>query len=179
MNLRANVRLLLRSSGSWIAVLAIPVLANVLLWRALVMPQRSRLLTWQNEQRLTELKPKLAALVSESEAMLTQMERGGVHDDASEAMQTIQRLAGRHRVQLKELSASGAQTTKKADAHGLTAAAVQVQVSGRFSRLARWISDVEATSGLLIDSLTLAPGKNVGEPHQLTVQLSALVGEAS
>lgn len=178
MNTRLNFRLLLRSSGVWGAVIAVPLLANILLWKAMVMPQRGRLLSWQNEQQLTALKPKLAALVSESDAMLAQLERSSLHDDPSEAIQMLQRLADRHRLQLKELSA---QAMDKAESRGSggSSVPVSVRVSGRFSKLAHWLSDVEGHTSLRIDSWTLEPGKEPGEPHQLSVQLSALVGGAS
>ena len=179
MDTRLNLRLLIRSSGVWIAVIAVPLAVNLFLWKALVVPQRNQLLTWQNEQRLTELKPKLAALVSESDAMLNHLDRTSLHDDPSEAMQVLQRLADRHRLQLKELSAQGAQAKGKADSRaGGSSVPVSVRVSGRFSKLAHWLSDVEGCTGLRVDSWTLEPGKEPGEPHQLNVQLSALVGGA-
>ena len=178
MSARVNLRLILRSSGLWLAVIAVPLAVNLFLWKALVVPQRNQLLTWRNEQRLTELKPKLAALVSESDAMLNHLDRTSLHDDPSEAIQILQRLADRHRLQLKELSVQGAQTKGKTDSRAGSSVPVNVRVSGRFSKLAHWLSDVEGQTGLRIDSWTLEPGEEPGDVHQLNVQLSALVGGA-
>ena len=50
-----------------------------------------------------------------------------------------------------------------------------VDVRGRFSKLAHWMSEVEAQSGLQIDAWTISAGEKPGGPHTLTVNLTAFI----
>ena len=186
MNTRVSLQTVIRSYGIWIALLAVPLVVNGVIWTTMVVPQRTQLTAWRDTQRLTKIKPTLESALSESHRMLVDVERTGfASDDPSAVMQAVQRLAGLHRVQIKEVSAQGqqartAQTAKSADHSipGFAAMPMDLQVTGHFSKLGRWISAVEAQSGLQIDSLAITAGKEPGEPHQLTVHLTAFLREA-
>jgi len=97
-------------------------------------------------------------------------------DDPAAVMQAVERLAGRHHVQLKQLSAVG--TTASAEhatgsANGVIP--VEVEATGRFNQLAHWMSDVEARSGLQMDSWELAPIKTAEQSYRLTVRMTAFL----
>ena len=95
-------------------------------------------------------------------------------------MPAIKKLAGRHHVQVQQLNVSGAMA-ESAD-HGTLPAGktvpVELEATGRFSQLARWMSDVERQSGLQVDSWDLVPAKAAGQSYRLTVKMTALLGGA-
>lgn len=178
MSHRLNIRLLLKSGGLWIGLLAIPLAANLMIWKLVLVPQQRKLSTWRNEEQLNRLKPKLAELLNESQQVLSDAQRARLDsDDPSAAMQVVQRLAERHRVQIKQLSAEG-QGKAEREADGFSTVPINLQVTGRFSKLAHWISEVETQPGLHIDSWHLVPGKEADAPHELTVHLTAFLGGA-
>ena len=190
MNTRVSLQTVIRSYGLWVALLAVPLVVNGIIWTTTVIPQQAQLAAWRDTQRLATVKPALESALSESHRMLVDVERTGfASDDPSSVMQAVQRLAGLHRVQIKEVSAQGQQArarqgkdqvARAADRSipGFAAMPMDLQVSGHFSKLGRWISDVEAQSGLQIESLAITAGKEPGEPHQLTIHLTAFLREA-
>ena len=175
-----NRRSLTSRYGPGLAVVIIPLAVNVAVWRALVVPQQVTLRAWQNAQVLTELQPKLEALLSDSRQTLTEWRRTTfASDDPSAVMQVVQRLAGHHHVELKQLSASGAVVSA---AHAALpsqgAVPMEVEATGRFGQLARWLSEVETQSGLQVDAWDLAPAKAADQSYRLTVKLTGFLREA-
>jgi hypothetical protein len=181
MSTQISWQTIVRLSGKWVALLVLPIVANIFVWRVVVVPQQATLNDWRDTQAMIQLKPKLAALVSESGPLLKQWEQTGFEEgDSAAVMQTLQRLADRHRVQVKELTAQGRQKqAKAAPAAPSGTVPVSLQVSGRFSKLAHWISDVESTAGLQIDDWSMSPGQGKGEPHQMTVSITAFTRKSS
>lgn len=153
----------LRSYGAWALVLAVPLLVNGAIWATLVIPQQRQERAWRARRAMTELKPKLETLVTTSHRLVAEAERSGeAPRDPAAAIQLVQRLADRQHLRLSTLKAGGkaAPTT------------VGVEASGRFSKLARWLGDVEAQPGLLIESWHMTPGEQPGEPARATVALA-------
>lgn len=176
MNLSFSFRTLVRTYGLWAALLAIPLIVNGLVWRLVVVPQQARVEAWRDTHRLAEAKPKLDATLAESRRLLMDLDRTSFSsDDPSSVMQAIQRLAGQHRVQVKQVSAEGERAGQDKTIAGYTTIPIKLQVSGRFSTLAQWMSAVESQAGLQIDSWTMTQGKESNEPHQLTVDLTAFL----
>ncbi|MDP3704149.1 MAG: type II secretion system protein GspM [Candidatus Omnitrophota bacterium] len=156
----------------WAALFVAPLAINLLVWAALVRPPQQQRHRWQDARSLAELKPKLDGLLAESHRMLMDAERTGfTSDDPSSVTQAIDRLAGRHRVTLGKID------TKQDQSKGLgdTALSLTVDVRGRFSKLAHWMSEVEAQSGLQIDFWTISSGEKPGDLHTLTVNLTAFL----
>ena len=175
---RVSIQSLTRRYGPWLGLLLFPLALNLLAWRALVLPQRANLGAWRNTQTLTELQPKLATLLSESHQVLTEWRRTAfTSDDPSAVMQTVQQLAGRHHVDVRQLNVSGmmAETAEPGALPAGGSAPVEIQATGRFNQLTRWMSDVETQSGLQIDSWILVPGKASEQSSQLTVKMTALL----
>lgn len=175
MTVRWKPRHSLKGYLPWAALFVAPLVVNFLVWAVLVRPPQQQARRWRNATALAELKPKLDALLAESRRMLMDVERTGFSsEDPSAVTQAIDRLAGRHRVAL------GTIDTKRDQAKGRseTVMTLTVDVRGRFSKLAHWMSDVEAQSGLQIDSWTLSAGEQPGDLHTLTVNLTAFLREA-
>ena len=166
MNPLDTRRSVVRSYGKWALVLAVPPLVNCAIWVTLVIPQHRQEQSRRSMRMMTELKPKLDTLLDTSSRLVTAAKQSWRDSkDHSAAIQLVQRLADRQHVRLSTLKAGG------------KAAALDVEASGRFSKLARWLGDVEAQPGLLIESWNITPGEQPGEPAHATVKLST-VGEA-
>lgn len=177
MNTRLSFRILLQSYGRWVLVFAVPLLVNVLLWQALVEPQRASVKNARDAQTIATLKPKLEALTIESRQLRAKSgQTAFAQDDPSSVMQMVQRLASRHRVVVKELSSRG-QSEKKSSRSiaGYSTVPVDLQVTGRFNQLAHWISAVESQPGLQVESWTLSPGKDAADATSLTIALTAFL----
>ena len=179
MNARPSLRMPLRSYGPWLAVVAIPLAVNVVVWRALVVPQQASLRAWRNTRVLTELQPKLAALLSQAHQTLAEWQRTSfASDDPSAVMQVVRQLAGRHHIDVHQLDVSGDSAAPAAE-HGALpvkgTVPIKFEATGRFNHLARWISDVERQSGLQVDAWELTPSTAADESCRLTVTMTALL----
>ena len=177
MNTRISLRIVLQSYGRWALVFAVPLAANLLLWRVLVEPQRASVRNARDAQAIATLKPKLEALTNESRQLRAKSgQTAFTQDDPSSVMQMVQRLAARHKVAVKELSSKGqTEKTPGRSIAGYSTVPIDLQVSGRFNQLAHWISAVESQPGLQVESWTLAPGKDAADPTSLTVVLTAFL----
>ena len=183
----SNLRGLITEHRQWVA-LVVPLLVNGAMWLAVVMPRHQALQRHEGAQGLIALKPRFVALLEESQRLL--MEGSGsanlTGNDASAAMQVIERLAGRCRLEIAEMRAgerSQADAGRGRRGRGRTEPAastvpIDVSLSGRFQKLANWMSDVEGEGGLRIDSFTLTSAEQPDGDHQLTVKLSVLLGAA-
>jgi len=104
MNTRLSLRTLVRTYGLWVAVLSIPLIVNSLFWSLLVVPQRGQVRIWHDAKVVAALKPKLDAVLIESQHVLMESERTGfASQDPSAVMEAIRRLSGAHRVDVKEI----------------------------------------------------------------------------
>ena len=176
MTVRWKPRHSLKGYLPWAALFVAPLVVNLLVWAVLVRPPQQQASRWRDAQALAELKPKLDALLADSRRMLMDVERTGFSsEDPSAVTQALDRLAGRHRVELGTIDTKQEQQAK---GRSETAMTLTVDVRGRFSKLAHWMSEVEAQSGLQIDSWTLSAGEKPGDLHTLTVNLTALLREA-
>ena len=180
MGVRLNFRIVTQRYGRWLLVLALPVLANGLLWRKLVVPLQADLQQWHDKQTLTTLRPRLEELLGESRRLVSAWERNRPFvDDPAAALQAIQRLADRHKVRLTQRTAGGVRATgrgrgREAEAEArvsVEAVTLDLEAAGRFSKLAHWLSDIEAQPGFQVESWAFTPAKEAGEPLQLTVKL--------
>ena len=52
---------------------------------------------------------------------------------------------------------------------------MDLEVRGSFSKLLRWMNEVEKQTGLEIDSWKIISGENPGDPHKLTVNVSVFL----
>jgi len=175
-----KLRTVIASAGWIVALLTIPLVVNLVMWRTLVIPQRQQLQILRDEQRLDALRPTLERLLAESRRMLKQVEAAHfTTDDPTAVMQLVQWLAQRHHVQIKDLSAQGQSQRPTKDASPrLSTLPIELAVTGRFSKLAHWLSDMESQVGLQVDAWTLTSGKEPDAAHQLTVHLTAFLEEA-
>lgn len=162
-----SVRAALRQALPLALMLSLPLAVNLLVWRGVLVPQQRHRQALRQALAATEVKPALETALGEGHQLLAAWKATGFSaSDPAAVMQTIQRLAGRHGLQIKELH-GGSQ-----HAAGETMP-LELEVAGRFSKLAHWLSDVEQCAGLHIDTWTLTPGPEPGAPHRLTIKLTA------
>lgn len=185
----SETRRLLRQ-GSWAVVLLGPLIVNAIVHAALVAPQQATMSNWQETQWLLQQKPKLESLLARSHRLL--MDWGQARftvEDPAEPLQVIQQLAGHHGVQIVSAKTSGhafddtarGRRGKKRPpagqpgqaASGVSITPLVVEVAGSFSRLAQWLSALEAYAGFQIEFLQLEPERELNLPHRLTLKLNA------
>ena len=171
-----NISALIRSGGLWILFIAAPLLVNGIVWRGFVVPQRTQLLAWHDAKSLIALKPKLKELLAQSRQI--RMEWAGTafsKKDYAGVMQTIQQSAGRYGIQVTETRTKGESIQQSA---GQTTIPLELEVTGSFSKLARWMSDVETQEGFQIDSWTLKKTSEQVPQLQLSVKMTVYLGGA-
>lgn len=173
---------LMKRYGIGAAILILPLLVNGFLWKSFTLPQQARLREWREKRLFIELKPKLEAVLGESRQLLIGWEKASfVREDPAAAIQAIQRLVGRHRVEIKEIRAeedeSLRQDAKQAQraTPGFSTMSLNLAVTGSFDRLARWISGVEAQPGLQINSWELESGEESNQPHSFTGDITVFL----
>ena len=165
----------LRSLGRRAALLAVPLALNLVIYAGAVRPLQASVTTSRQARRLNTLRPALESAVTESSHILALWRRTGFSaSDPSAVMETLRQLATTHGVHIATLD-SGAQTTA-----GGTSMPLELEVSGRFGRLAHWLGDLETRSGFRIESWAFARnGQEARDPERLTIKLTALLRGAS
>lgn len=178
----SNFLPLARRYGPAALLLTLPLIVNSVIWGNLTVPQREKLQEWRDQQRFIELKPKFEAVLLESQKTLGHWEQTSFSkEDPSAAMETIERLAGHHRLEIKgihlrekESNQPGAEQTKQ-DNPFFTTMSLNLNVAGSFDRLARWVNDIEAQSGLRIDSWKLASATASKQTPRLDVNITVFL----
>ena len=161
----------------WVAVLVGPFLVNGALWLCLVRPQRAALRAWRDVQAVTEIKPRLEASLAESQQALLEWEKTSqLGGEASSVRPTVQQSAERYGLQVNKISVQERGGWQgRGPVSGLSPLSLELDVTGNFGKVARWMSDLETQSGMQIDSWTLTAGADPGEPHKLAIKLTAFV----
>lgn len=175
-NTRVNPAVVARQYGGLALALAAAVGLNAALWACFVLPQRAKVDAWLEAKRMAESKPKLEALLTQSRALLQDGQQVQfTRQDPAVVMQTLQRLAGTHRVQVTQLQTEGQDGRSPKEERalaGLTSMPLRLQLAGSFSKLARWISAVESQPEFQIESLTLAPSESDSSSRSVNCTLS-------
>lgn len=161
-----------------------PAMINGILWVAVVIPHQHRLQAAQEASTLTTIQPRLEALVKESrETLLRETASDAMGEDRSAPMTLVRNLAQRHRLEIAELRVQGSRAAPAAKRRGAEPAAqasaertipVDVELVGPFHRLARFISDLEATTTLQMESWTLGGYEEATRSSRLKAQLIVL-----
>ena len=164
----AASRTALRRALPLALMLSLPLAVNLAVWRGVLVPQQRHRQAIRQALAATEVQPVLESALVEGHQLLAAWKTTGFSaSDPAAVMQEIQRLAGRHGLRIKELHGGlqqiGVGTTMP----------LELEVTGRFSKLAHWLSDVESCAGLQVDTWTLAPGSEPGGQHRLTIKLTA------
>ena len=168
MTAQAASRTALRRTLSWALVLSLPLAVNLAVWRGVLAPQQRHRQAIRQALVAVEVKPTLESALAEGHRLLLAWKATEfTTSDPAAVMQAIQRLAGRHGLQIKELHGGPQQLSAGATMP------LELEVTGRFGKLAHWLSDVEQCAGLHIDTWTLSPGPEPGQVHRLTVKLTA------
>ena len=143
-----------RVYGPWVAFLAAPLLVNALVFRVALLPERSKVFAWKEARSLSEVKPEFQALLTESRQIRVALGKSALgRRDNQTVMQTIQQSAKRNGIQVSETKMQG----QAAQENGTVP--VELDASGTFAKLARWMSELESEEGFRLDSWMLREGK--------------------
>ena len=109
-------------------------------------------------------------------------ENGFTKEDSQKVNEVLQKSAGRCHVQILRTQMEGKGIRGAASKNGPVVSGfatlpLELQLSGRFSRLARWLSDIESQHGFQIDSWRLENSPSDALPT-LSVKLTAFLGDA-
>ena len=165
----------------WAIFLAAPVLINVFMDQSFVSPQRARLRGMEETEKITVLKPKLETHLAETNQLLGGWDKSiFTKEDPSRAMQIIQKLGAGSHVEIREIRSNGQKfSEKKTDGtqtlSGYSQMSMDLEIRGSFSKLLRWMNEVEKQTGLEIDSWKITSGENPGDPHRLTVNIDVFL----
>ena len=169
---------LMRWARRWGLWVALPTGLNLALWWAVIGPQHSRIAQWEQARRMAQARPQLESLIAQSDQTLESWRReAGTPGDPQAVMQTLQRLADRHRVQLSDLNvraASPAPGLPLSKAEGTAKAPIELEAGGSFHQLANWIGELETVPGMRLEQWTLTAASEPGQPHRAKLSLSAL-----
>ena len=145
-----------RASRTIALVIATPVAANVLVWTLLVQPQHAKTQAARDRHAVAEFKPRLQALIGEADAALAEWQREAFSaSDPTRVVEAMRRLAGTHRVSVEDVQTDAVASQPRPA--GVIPLPVSVRATGSFSKLARWLSALEAHPGLRIEQLSIAP----------------------
>ena len=159
----------IQTFGPWIAFIAVPLLVNGFVAAVFVTPQKTQLQAWHDAETLATLKPKLKELLGESHRIrVEESNQGAIMQDAQGAMQAIQKTAAQNSVQVIETRMQGQ------GEEGASMLPFELEVTGTFNKLARWVSDLESQKNFRIDSWALRPLPN--QTLQLSVKMAVFVG---
>ena len=164
----------IRRYGLWIIFLAVPLIVNGIVWKGFVIPQQKRVNAWREAKTVSEVKPKLKILLAESHQVRLDWGKASFTKDYPSVMQLIQQLAGRHSVHVTETRMKGQEAQGAAGGQTIP---LELEVSGSFSKLARWMSDIESQYGFRIESWSVGKPSS-GDLPELTLKLTVFAGGA-
>lgn len=177
-----NPKTLLTFFGPWALLLVVTLLIDWAIWKIAVLPQQEKLKAWREMEIFTELKPKLEALIVESNQLREDSKQSLFDkDDPSQAMQVIQSLALKHRIEVGQINLKGKDSVSEnakrieRDFPGFSAVSMDLNATGGFDRLARWMNDMESQDGFQIDAWTMKSDKDSSKPPQLNMGVTVLL----
>ena len=174
--------------GPWLKLALIPLAVNLVLWNLFYVPQRASLRRWRQAWILVEKKPEISALLKESHELRASWEPTRFsRKDPSAPVEAIQQLVGRYDLQIRNLQTQGsaaragngpAVRNTAVKVPGFSTMAMSLELSGSFSKMARWMSDVESQYGFQIDSWEITGSRELGQPALMNVRVTAFLRDA-
>jgi type II secretory pathway component PulM len=154
-----------------VLTLVAPLAINAVVWSAVLTPLQANLQRLRNLEAATEMRPQLEKMIRESDGILqTWSTTSFGRDDVAAVSPAIRRSAARQHLTLTDIKeSSGGMFT------GPNVRSLEVQASGRFNKLARWMSDLEKGAGFVVDSCSMK-GDGTGN-CTMTLRVTAFLGE--
>ncbi len=175
-----DVQSIVRQSTLWAALLVVPLIVNLMVWSLWVSPQRRQLEAWRRAEHAAEIRPQLERVLADSRALVAEGRQVPFsRNDPAAVLQTLQQIAGTHHVQVKTIHTDGQQTagTPAVGLEGFTSLPLQLDVTGSFGRVTRWMGEVESQPGLQLESWTLAPDSDNERLVRCRITMTAYLRE--
>ena len=178
---RKHLQSLILHYGPWLALLSLPVFLNGFLWGHFTFPAEAKFHNWRDAAQFFEYKPKLEALLREADGLLKSwQEKNFGKEDPSAAIQVIERLAGKNRIEIKKVdladeSGKHAEKPPKPALPQISTVSLSLEVAGSFDKLARFMSDVENETGLQMEAWNMTSTTASDQPHRLTMTITAFL----
>jgi hypothetical protein len=142
----------------------IPIVINLLALHAFVEPLKKKVADLGSLAALVELKPRMEALIAESNELMAQrVVKSLLSNDAGVALTEIRELAKIHKLEVKELHIKNAETTqgsprdKALEAAGFKKIELSLDITGHYSKIARWLASLDQKMAIRVDDFTLTP----------------------
>ena len=166
----------MRQSYRALKLVLIPLALNMARWQLVFIPRQAVLREWQQTRNWVEIKPKIESLLSESRAVKDSWESTRFsQNDLSAATEALQQHVQRYDLQIQKLQMQEASPKKDSNFSSVT---IVLELTGSFSSMIRWISDLETLYGFRIDSLQINGSSFSDKPAQMTVEVTALLTAA-
>ena len=177
IKLAQDLRPLMKKYGVWMAFAGIPIFANVFLWQTLCVPLHQKLGQLKNTESLLRLKPEVESLLDQSGGLLAAWERNGFSDqNPTGVVKEVQKLAGDHRVQIKQVSMNDSEIgAVENTSSAFTKTSITLEVVGSYNKLARWLSAIESKPGVKIGSWSLARSGEGNQTSRLNLNMEVLL----
>ena len=183
IKLAQGLQPLMKKYGVWMAFAGIPIFANVFLWQTLCVPLHQKLGQLKNTESLLRLKPEVESLLDQSGGLLAAWERNGFSDqNPTGVVKEAQKLAGDHRVQIKQVSMSDSEAPSDSKigaventSSAFTKTSITLEVVGSYNKLARWLSAIESKPGVKISSWSLARSGEGNQTSRLNLNMEVLL----
>ena len=158
----------MRSLAACVGLAIVPVALNLAIWRGWLVPKQARVRLLQEASVAASAKPELASLLKDSQGLAAQWKGANLGErDAFSATRRVEQIAASKRVTIMTISAKPGQQGS---------VPIEVEATGRFNPLARWLAELEAQAGLQVDEWSFAPPDKPGQPERLKIELTAKVG---
>ncbi len=158
----------------------LPIVINLLTVHFFVEPLKKKVAGLSELAALVELKPRMETLIAGSNELMAQkVAKGQPPTDAGSVLKEIRGLARSHKVEIKELrvqnteNAKGVAPDKALEAAGLKKVALSMDITGSYSKVARWLASLDQKMEIRVDDLTLTPSSAGG--CQLRLELKLLL----
>lgn len=146
-----------------LGLLLVPLVVNFLVFQFFLKPRRQEVKNLQGLTSLVKLKPRIEALIAESNELMAQkvakVEPGR---DVNPVLKEIRGLAREHKVEVRELRVRTETGGGKAGAQGTEVAgykkvSVSMDMAGNYSRIARWLAALDRKMEIRVEDFTLEP----------------------
>ena len=159
---------LARHGLAWLLITVVPAAVNLLIWEIGVVPAQKKLAAVREMTALVEIKPRLEALVSQSDQILSKQSQGSpITGDIASVVQWIQGSAKAQGIQIEEINKNNPEDPAAARIP------VEFKVTGGYFRLTHWLTALEKNPDIRMDHCSLGPASAPGANNRmdLTVQI--------
>ena len=148
----------------------VPMVINLLVLNAFVEPLKKKVAGLRSLAELVELKPRMEALISGSnELMSRRIVKGLLANDSGVVLKEVRELAKVHKIEVRELhiqnpetAPQGATPDKVLESTGFKKVSLSLDMTGSYAKIARWLASLDQKMEIRVDDFTMTPFSSGG-----------------